>query len=83
MTKHAHYMTERPFSIGAQPKEGLVEAEDFDGKKYVEDYCGGFARWFDVDAVVDELVAMDVCDIDEMDSDEFTEVLERRERKGK
>lgn len=37
MTKHAHYMTQRPFSIGAQPKEGLVEVEDFDGKKYIED----------------------------------------------
>lgn len=37
MTKHAYYMTQRPFSIGAQPKEGFVEAEDFDGKKYIED----------------------------------------------
>ena len=52
-------------------------------KCQVEDYCGGFAKWFDVDAVVDELAAMDVCDIDEMDSDEFTEVLERHERNGK
>ena len=51
-------------------------------KWQVEDYCGGFARWFDVDGAVDELVAMDVCDIDEMDPDEFTEVLERHERKG-
>lgn len=51
-------------------------------KWQVEDYCGGFARWFDIDEIVDELVAMDVCDIDEMDSDEFTEVLERHERKG-
>ena len=30
MTKHAYYMTKRPFSIGAQPNEGFVEAEDFD-----------------------------------------------------
>lgn len=30
-------MTRRPFSIGAQPKEGFVEAGDFDGKKYIED----------------------------------------------
>lgn len=30
-------MTKRPFSIGAQPNEGFVEAEDFDGKKYIED----------------------------------------------
>lgn len=37
MTKYAYYMTQRPFSIGAQPKEGFVEAEDFDGKKYIED----------------------------------------------
>lgn len=37
MAKHVYYMTQRPFSIGAQPKEGFVEAEDFDGKKYVED----------------------------------------------
>ena len=37
MTKHAYYMTQRPFSIGAQPKEGLVEVEDFDGKKRVEE----------------------------------------------
>lgn len=37
MTKHTYYMTQRPFSIGAQPKDGLVEAEDFDGKKYIED----------------------------------------------
>lgn len=37
MTEHAYYMTQRPFSIGAQPNEGLVEAEDFDGKRYVED----------------------------------------------
>lgn len=49
----------------------------------VEDYCGGFARWFDIDAVVDELVALDVHDIDEMDYDEFAEVLERHDRKGK
>lgn len=52
-------------------------------KWQVEDYCGGFARWFDIDAVVEELWQMDVFDIDEMDSDEFTEVLERHERKGK
>lgn len=25
MAKHAYYMTQRPFSIGAQPKEGFVE----------------------------------------------------------
>lgn len=37
MTKHAYYMTQRPFSIGAQPNEGFVEAEDFDGKKHIED----------------------------------------------
>lgn len=37
MTKHAYYMTQRPFSIGAQPKEGLVEVEDFDCKKRVEE----------------------------------------------
>ena len=37
MTKHAYYMTQRPFSIGAQPKEGLVEVEDFDRKKRVEE----------------------------------------------
>lgn len=37
MTKYAYYMTQRPFSIGAQPKEGFVEAEDFDGEKYIED----------------------------------------------
>lgn len=37
MTKYAYYMTQRPFSIGAQPNEGFVEAEDFDGKKYIED----------------------------------------------
>lgn len=37
MTKHAYYMIERPFGIGAQPKEGFVEAEDFDGKKHVEE----------------------------------------------
>lgn len=37
MTKYAYYMTQRPFSIGAQPKEGFVEAEDFDGKKHIED----------------------------------------------
>lgn len=37
MTKHAYYMTERPFSIGAQPKEGFVEVEDFGGKKRVEE----------------------------------------------
>ena len=37
MTKYAYYMTQRPFSIGAQPKEGLVEVEDFDSKKYIED----------------------------------------------
>lgn len=36
MTKHTYYMTQRPFSIGAQPKEGLVEVEDFDGKKRVK-----------------------------------------------
>lgn len=51
-------------------------------KWQVEDYCGGFARWFDVDGVVDELVAMDVYDIDDMDYDEFAEVLEKHERKG-
>ena len=37
MTKYAYYMTQRPFSIGAQPKEGFVEVEDFDGKKHVEE----------------------------------------------
>ena len=36
MTKHAYYMTQRPFSIGAQPKEGLVEVEDFDRKERVK-----------------------------------------------
>lgn len=51
-------------------------------KWQVEDYCGGFARWFDIDAVVEELCQMDVHDIDEMDPDEFAEVLERHERKG-
>lgn len=51
-------------------------------KWQVEDYCGGFARHFDIDAVVDELCDRDVCDIDEMEPDEFSEVLERHERKG-
>lgn len=37
MTKRAYYMAQRPSSIGAQPKEGLVEAGDFDGKKRIED----------------------------------------------
>lgn len=37
MAKHAYYMTQRPFSIGAQPNEGFVEAEDLDGKKHIED----------------------------------------------
>lgn len=51
-------------------------------KLQVEDYCGGFARWFDIDAVVDELVSMGVYDMDELDSDELAEVLGRHERKG-
>lgn len=37
MEKHVYYMTERPFGPGCQPKEGLVEAEDFDGRKHVEE----------------------------------------------
>lgn len=37
MAKHAYYMTQRPFSIGAQPKEGLVEVEDFDSRKHIEE----------------------------------------------
>ena len=37
MTERAYYMAQRPFSIGAQPKGGFVEAEDFDGKKHIED----------------------------------------------
>ena len=36
-TKRAYCMAQRPFSIGAQPKDGLVEVEDFDGKKHVEE----------------------------------------------
>lgn len=48
----------------------------------VEEHCGGFARWFDIDAVVDELVSMGVYDMDELDSDELAEVLGRHERKG-
>lgn len=37
MANHAYYMTQRPFSIGAQPKEGLVEVEDFDSRKHIEE----------------------------------------------
>lgn len=51
-------------------------------KWQVEDHCGGFARWFDIDAVVDELVSMGVYDMDELDSDELAEVLGKHERKG-
>lgn len=51
-------------------------------KWQVEDHCGGFARWFDIDAVVDELASMGVYDMDELDSDELAEVLGRHERKG-
>lgn len=51
-------------------------------KRQVEGCCGGFARHFDIDAIVDELCDRDVCDIYEMSLDEFTEVLERHDRKG-
>lgn len=45
MTKHAYYMTQRPFSPGAQPKQGLVESEDFGGGKYVDEVgCKAWSR---------------------------------------
>lgn len=37
MDKHAYYMIQRPFSPGSQPKHGLVEAEDFGGRKHVKE----------------------------------------------
>lgn len=37
MTKHAYYMTERPFGPGCQPKLGLVDAESYDEKTFVDE----------------------------------------------
>lgn len=45
MTKHAYYMTQRPFSIGAQPKQGLVDAESYDEKTFVDEIgCKAWSR---------------------------------------
>ena len=49
-------------------------------KWQVEDHCGGYAKWFDVDGVVDELVAMHVLDIDEIGSDGMDDVLYRHKK---
>lgn len=45
MTKHAYYMTQRPFSPGAQPKQGLVDAESYDEKTFVDEIdCKAWSR---------------------------------------
>lgn len=37
MIRHCYYMTQRPPMPGAQPKEGLVNIESFDGRPYIEE----------------------------------------------
>ena len=37
MEKFVYYMTMRPFGIGCQPKRGLVDAESYDEKTFVDE----------------------------------------------
>lgn len=37
MEKFVYYMTQRPFGIGCQPKRGLVDAESYDEKTFVDE----------------------------------------------
>lgn len=38
-----YYMTQRPYGIGCQPNEGLIAAETFDLKTYID--AIGRAAW--------------------------------------
>ena len=50
-------------------------------REEVEDYLGEFAGDFDVDAIVDDLrgIEPDVSSIDDLDGDEWTEMVQRHD----
>jgi len=40
---YSYYMTQRPPQIGAMPRKGLVEIDEFDGKPFIEEI--GWDAW--------------------------------------
>lgn len=46
-------------------------------EQQVKDYAGEFVEDFDLEGIMDELRDMDVESIDDVDPDEFNEILER------
>lgn len=46
-------------------------------KQEIIDYCGDYANDFDIEAIVEELYHMLAMPIDDVDSDDFMEILQR------
>lgn len=50
-----------------------------DARQQAEDYLGGFREDYDIDGIVDEMRDLDTDDIDAIDPDEWTEIVERHD----
>ena len=51
-------------------------------RSQVETVCGEFVRDFDISAIVEEIVNLGCSDIDEVDYDEFIDILHAHDEGG-
>lgn len=52
-------------------------------KSQVETSCGEFAKDFDISAIVEEIIKLGYSDVDEVDFDEFIDILHAHDEGGK
>ena len=54
-----------------------------DARQQVEDYLGDFLDDYDIDGIIDEMRDLDTDDVDAIDTDDWTDFVERHDTSDK